>query len=754
MELFSTARWIWNSEADGPNRYVNFYAPFSLPAEGQGPVLLRISCDSQYAAFVNGEFADANQYADFPEYKVYDQLDVTRLVKPGENLLQLTVYCQVTDGFLCRFWDQGAIFELVQGESVLYASGCHTLSAVNPAYAQGESVDQISPQLRYSFYYDSTRETFLTPRPELAGFTPSVEKPGAERYYPRPIAKLENLPPREGLLQAQGVFSEPAGADTIGQRMQYAALSFREPEKMNGTVERLSIPSAQGLSFQAEEGDGDGLFLLFDLREEDEGYLTLDIDLPREADILLGWGEHLDDLRVRSYVGTRNYAALYHARAGRQQFTHYLKRAGLRYVQLHIHCHQAVVYYAGLRPTRYPLSHRPEFHCADQLHNRIYQVSKRTLQTCMHEHYEDCPLREQALYAMDSRNQMLCGYYAFGEYDFPKASLRLLAHSLREDRFLELIAPGDCGRTIPSFSAMYLVELYEYLLFSGDQAFVREVLPYARQVAEGFADRIQTQGPAAGLIAAICPTPPYWNFYEWQPQMDGESVDPRMDTEAERYDAPLNCFVSLAFQGMGNIFDILGEPAEAQQYFRLAREMNQGVDRYFWTGEGVYAAYRNSRHTWCYTELTQSLAVCCGACPEEKLDGLLEAMRRGQGRTADSRLTPSTLSHTVFKYDAYMKRPEKYSRFVFDEIARQWGDMLYQGATTFWETEKGGWDFANAGSLCHGWSAIPVYVYFAYGLGLRPTQPGFAQYALRPVDSGLYERSGRFVTSDSREIEL
>ena len=80
--------------------------------------------------------------------------------------------------------------------------------------------------------------------------------------------------------------------------------------------------------------------------------------------------------------------------------------------------------------------------------------------------------------------------------------------------------------------------------------------------------------------------------------------------------------------------------------------------------------------------------------------------------------------------------------------------MLYQGATTFWETEKGGWDFANAGSLCHGWSAIPVYVYFAYGLGLRPTQPGFAQYALRPVDSGLYERSGRFVTSDGREIEL
>ena len=45
MDLFSTARWIWNGDADGPNRYVNFYASFSLPAEGEGPVLHAISVE-------------------------------------------------------------------------------------------------------------------------------------------------------------------------------------------------------------------------------------------------------------------------------------------------------------------------------------------------------------------------------------------------------------------------------------------------------------------------------------------------------------------------------------------------------------------------------------------------------------------------------------------------------------------------------------------------------------------------------------
>jgi hypothetical protein len=37
--------------------------------------------------------------------------------------------------------------------------------------------------------------------------------------------------------------------------------------------------------------------------------------------------------------------------------------------------------------------------------------------------------------------------------------------------------------------------------------------------------------------------------------------------------------------------------------------------------------------------------------------------------------------------------------------------MLDTGTTTFWET-MGGWKtFENAGSLCHGWSAMPIYYY-------------------------------------------
>ena len=145
--------------------------------------------------------------------------------------------------------------------------------------------------------------------------------------------------------------------------------------------------------------------------------------------------------------------------------------------------------------------------------------------------------------------------------------------------------------------------------------------------------------------------------------------------------------------------------------------------------------------------MTQALAAFCGVCPERKLDRVLS-------RLADESLVPVTLAYSIFQFEALLMRPEKWSRWVFGRIARDWGHMLHCGATTFWETLKGAWDFDRAGSLCHGWSAIPIYLYFAYALGLKPLEPGFSRYSLERVDAGLGETSGMFVLPDGKHLEL
>ncbi len=90
-------------------------------------------------------------------------------------------------------------------------------------------------------------------------------------------------------------------------------------------------------------------------------------------------------------------------------------------------------------------------------------------------------------------------------------------------------------------------------------------------------------------------------------------------------------------------------------------------------------------------------------------------------------------STSLFKYDALMTKREKYIDRITDEIAQVWGAMLFSGATSLWETSDGADAFRDAGSLCHAWSAVPVYLFYKYYMGFEPTSPGFESFTLSPV---------------------
>jgi len=214
------------------------------------------------------------------------------------------------------------------------------------------------------------------------------------------------------------------------------------------------------------------------------------------------------------------------------------------------------------------------------------------------------------------------------------------------------------------------------------------------------------------------------------------------------YDAPLNAFVSMALSSLSKIMLIADDKQSSEKYAKLHNDLNAAMDREFWDDKiKAYNTYLNvkSGEKSHLSQLTQALIVYCGACPEEKLDDVLENIAHGNGYEA-------TLSHKIFVYDALMKRPEKYARFVLNEIASLWGHMLYNNATTFWETIDGAQAFANAGSLCHGWSAIPAYIYYRYAAGLKAVFGGSVRYSVEPVDCGLYECEA-LITTPNGEIK-
>jgi len=715
----NSAFWIWDNKKTEVNTYLIFQKQFEIKnINPNNKYTLFISADSQYEVFINGSFIGSGQYPDYECYKVYDEFDVGHNLKAGDNQLIINAYWQGESSFTYKLAQAGIIFALYKNDVVLIHSDETTLCAEYTNYKSGH-IEKITPQLSFSFKYDA-RET-------LPPFKPADIIHKTVKLYPRPIKQLELQPEKKAHIISHGIFIDTNPDAPTGYRMQYAYMAHRDYNYLNVTSSSTVLPSSDGLTFNvANNCESHGIYLIVDLEETSSGYLTLDIDLPNESLVLIGFGEHLDDLRVRSYVGERNFCAYYYGKKGRNRFIHRFKRIGLRYLQLFVYSHSFTLHYAGICSANYPVSTISKFICDDSLHNKIYEVCVKTLHLCMHEHYEDCPWREQAMYTMDSRNQMLCGYFTFSEYDFARACLRLMALSIRDDDLLELCSPGEIEITIPSFSAIFVTALQEYLLYSGDYGFVREVLPVARRIVDGFIRRID---PDCGLVPFYYGKE-YWNFYEWQEGLAGgmfyKSNMPS-NMPAVTYDAPLNAFISMAIQSLSYIYNILQEPEAAEFYSKTANQLNRCMDKAFWEPEeSVYFSFfaDGKLHHTC--ELTQSLMAYCGACPSDKLPLILEAI-------SQKRLLPITLSYSIFKYEALLKIPELYGQYVFDEIAEIWGKMLFKGATTFWETEKGSNDFKNAGSLCHGWSAIPAYIYFRYGLGIKVIEPGFASYEIEPV---------------------
>lgn len=711
--LFKTAKWIWQESACGVNETVDFMTEFT--AEKADTYEIFLSVQSHYGLWLNGEFVDGDQFQDFTFYKVYDRVPLK--VKEGVNTLQVLAYCQGDGSSTVRPAPGGLIFEIYNGEELVAASGTRVKCRRNAHYAS-EGVEWVSGQITYSFRYNAATEE--------NAWENAVVRDHDWPLNPRPIKKMYIDEPMEAKLTARGYFVENKKEGTIAQQMQTAAITAEAP------IARPVLPSAEGV-------DLEGNFALIDLGKEVVGYYYMDIEVPEACDIHIGWGEHVEDLRVRTRIGSRNFAALYKAHAGRNIFFYPIKKMGLRYVQLHVHLKKEEalelagmprvesgikLHYAGVRPAHYPYDQVNLFTCADRLHAQIYRICMRTLQGCMHEHYEDCPWREQALYAMDSRNQMLIGYYTFEEYEFAKASLRLMAKSIRPDHLIELMSPGEWPeRTIPSFSSFHLIQLGEYLQYSGDVEFIKEILPAAIEIAAEFIDRIEDNG----LIAQF-KGKQYWNFFEWQEGLDGGKHV--FDTE---YAAPLAALMVMAFEQMAKMCQAVAENigesgsaeaetavydkaellAKAESYTQYAENMKVAIHKYFWQEDkGYYASFIREGQLCHACELTQALALMCGAVPEELREGVLETLTGNMGED----FYPVTLSTCIYKYEALLQNPEKYGRFVFNQVADIFGGMLYKDATTFWETEDGACAFHNAGSLCHAWSAIPAYLYMRYCL--------------------------------------
>ena len=761
-------RWIFPARPEGAvNQIVDFLHRFDCAGPDAGTELL-ISADTDFAVWLNGCFIGHGQYSDYPDQKTYERLPLGEALRRGANTLAVTVFYNGRDSSVYRRGDPGLVFE-VRGPQQLAASGTATLCRPNPCYHSGP-IATVSGQLSYTFGYDARgtdgfNEDGYVPGDDWTAIRKEEAVLPEERSVlsPRPVARLVDGGVTPAGLQAVGLFRrDPAvteaeyGAETAEQTpaglvladgtlvsaawlMQHDYLSTRSSFQFFDLPLGSELATLErGLAVSLDDlGDSDGVYVVVDLGQQEVGHLELEFEAPAGTLLDIGYGEHLDDLRVRTFVGGRNFAARYICREGRQFFTHPFLRWAGRYLAVHIQAATFTLHRLHLRRCEHPVEHRGRLETGNSIHRRILEVGGRTLALCMHEHYEDTPWREQALYANDARTQALCGYYAFGETAFPASSFSLLGRGLREDGFLELTAPARPMVTIPSFTFVWMLAVRDHYLYSGDDSLAKRFLPQLRSMLTAFlAERRDGLLPlrrAEGI----------WHFYDWSGGMSGYS-DSQFD-EGLDADAPLNCFLILALEAVRDILGWCGDEG-GHALAAAAEEIREGVADRFW--DAKEDAFQTHEKAPDLTELTQALAVLAGVGSDEMRECILRRMSR-----KDSGLLPAGLSQSLYTFQARMTRKDLFGEGVLADIEETWGVMLRAGATTFWETINGANDFHNAGSLCHAWSAAPVYVYYHDLLGIRPLEPGFRSFALDPMPDSLAACSGVVPVPDG-EIAL
>lgn len=625
--VFEKSKFIWINDTDDVDVYAEFYTKLQIAG---APAICRISVDGDYTLFVNGQYAASNQYGDYEHYKSYDEIDISKFVHEGDNDFCVLCWHFGADSSRYKKYAPGVIFEVECDGKITLTSDKDVLARKSPAYVSGLK-RWISSQLGFSFRYDaSSDDAWLTGGG--SGFERAVEVRKSCHFVKRPAKKL--------------ILRDAVWASKI-----------YEDEKST----------------------------IYDLGREVVGLFTIECNGTGEINV--AWGECLENGHVKRTPDWHDFSLDYICNDG-GKYTNYMLRLACRYLEV-TKSGKISVEKIGIVPQGNSLMPK-SYDFLDGIDREIYKICLNTLDLCMMEHYVDCPWREQCLYAFDSRNQMLCGYYAFdgGNFEYARANLILLAKSQRADGLLAICSPCGINLAIPSFSLHFINAVREYYEHAGDASLFPTLKGTIKGILDAFLAREKN-----GLVNRF-DADGYWNFYDWSPYIDGEIGR----KQASGSDLMLSSLIILTLKSYKALCDAHGYAFEYED--TLCRIARATKEQFFDTSTGFF---RFSEAVSEPLELPNSLAILAGLATPDEAKKICDALSKRE-------LTPCSLSMKCFKYDAMLLVDrEKYAPIILDDIRKTYEKMISVG--TVWETEKGASDFNNAGSLCHGWSSIPIFYY-------------------------------------------
>lgn len=673
MKFPSYMKPIWINNENEKDEYVDFYP--NVTFQDGKTYKIRIVCDTDRAIYLDDKLISFGQYADYPETPVYEDVILPAM---RNSELKITAWHSGINSQTHVATDAYVAFCIFEDEDIIYSSSSETLCRPTPEYIS-HLCKIITGQMGAGF----TMSGRNLPEKFRKAIVKDIEIKSLRSRTTKPLYLDKAV---DGKIIKQG-YCKYNGGDDSAAIMLNACVTDNTSE-------------------------ANGKYYLFDLEKENVGFPEISFHSEKECEVYIGWGEHIVDDKCRAAIHSRRFTTEILAKIGENKYFPVLRRFGLRYMQVFFTSTEVKDVSLKFHPTLLPIEIKSFDFNGEKadLRQQIRNTAIHTLRCCMHEHYEDCPWREQALYTLDSRNQMLAGYEVFQDKnaDFVRANLDLISRGVRNDGILALCYPAGLDYPIPFYTLAYLMQMDEYIDNTGDNSLAEEKFDILVNLLDIFYQRSGENG----LARRFPDSEGYWNFYEWSKYLSGSPKFKDLAKDDQPFEANLSAALSMASRSMSKICLALGKTDASVFYANKADQISKSIAETFFNPEiGFFFDFTN-RPDIQPSALTQAMCVLCGAAEGLNQDNIAAAISNNGGTIGDIEVIPATLSMACFRYDALLKiDKERYKDTILDEIDRDCGYMLEHGATTFWETLKGEADFGGAGSLCHGWSAMAAYYY-------------------------------------------
>ena len=308
---------------------------------------------------------------------------------------------------------------------------------------------------------------------------------------------------------------------------------------------------------------------------------------------------------------------------------------------------------------------------------------------------------------------------------YPAQAASLVAFS-NYDAVLKNLRYTECHpNCIESFELYWIESLIDYYMYSGDAEGTRSLIPQALKRLDHALD--------------IVYDPRRLGFFGW---------DERTGIGFDHPDCPENrrgyqMLTVGALKHFAGVLDRLGERAAAEKYRTAAKDVTARL-----LSNGKYLS-RLGMH---------SSADAINA-------DLLPDLSRLYHRDLSDRL--QRLSYSPFNQHMLLKAMSKAGHYgdAFASVVDLWGGQVEYGATCFLEVYRPSWNkivgelgplpFTQCGhtSLAHPWGAGVLQWLTEEMLGIKPVEPGFSRFVVKPHFEGRATRVSGHVSTPHGRVE-